>query len=227
MAKKPYKWITAERLQVLNEEFELYSTKRSFTKACQAVAIRLGITSSAVNYAYNNLIKHFGYIPITTPEYSLIRKKKPVKEKLPRKQKARKTNCIRCLVLLTKENRGTTTRTLCRTCYNTYMRDYFKTRKDKHNEIMKNWRARHKDKVREMHVKYITKKHGSMYEYGKKYHEDNSVNLKDPYLKMLLTKDLGRDIRRDIPQELIDLQRKKTLLIRKIKQSNAQSNQNI
>ena len=218
MAKKPYKWITAERLQVLNEEFELHSTKRSFTKTCQAVAIRLGITTSAVYYAYNNLIKHFGYIPITTPEYSLIKKKKPVKEKLPRKQKARKTNCITCSVLLTEENRGTTTRTFCRTCYNSYMRDYTKKNIDKHREVTYSWRKRNKDKVHQMNVNLAVKKFGSFNASSAFYCNKCKDALTDGYVKHLLMNYKDGLERTEIPNDLIELKRKQMLLIRQLKQ---------
>lgn len=217
MAKKPYKWITEERLQVLNEEFELYTTKRSFTKACQAVAIRLGITSSAVYYAYNNLIKHFGYIPITTPEYSLIKKKKAIKEKLPRKQRARKTNCNICSKLLTEENRGKTTRTLCRTCYNSYMRDYTKKNIDKHREVTYSWRKRNKDKVHQMNVKLAVKKFGS-FDASQAFYCNKSKNaLADGYVRGCIKKHNDGLERTEIPKYLVELKRKQLLLTRQIK----------
>lgn len=218
MAKKPLKWITTERLQVLNEEFELHSTKRSFTKACQAVAIRLGITSSAVYYAYNNLIKHFGYIPITTPEYSLIKKKKPVKEKLPRKQRARKTNCITCSVLLTEENRGKTTRTFCRTCYNSYMRDYTKKNIDKHREITYSWRKRNKDKVHQMNVQLAIKKFGSFNNSSSFYCKKSKDALTDGYVRSCLINPNDGLKRKELPNNLIELKRKQLFLIRQLKQ---------
>jgi len=222
MAKKPYKWITAERLQVLKEEFELYSTKRSVNKACQAVAKRLNVTPCAVYEAIKGLKKHYGHIPTLTPGYDLIEKKKPRKERLPNKPRVLKTNCNKCSIVLTEENRcSTSKRVMCKTCYNTNMREYRKNYQVKHNEIMKNWRAKNKDKVREMHLKYIIKNYGSLNEYARNYNSDNIINLKDPYLKMLLSKDLGKAFnRKEMPQDLIDLQRTKLLLIRKIKQSN-------
>lgn len=222
MAKKPYKWITAERLLVLKEEFELYSTKRSVNKACQAVAKRLNVTSYAVYEAIKGLIKHYGHIPTLTPGYELIKKKKARKKRLPSKPKVLQTNCIKCSLFLTEQNRSLsrTRKSICKTCYNAYTREYRKKYQEKHNEIMKNWRSRNKDKVREMHLKYIIKNYGSLNEYTRNYNSDNIINLKDPYVKMLLSKDLSKDVRRNIPQDLIDLQRTKLLLIRKIKQSN-------
>jgi hypothetical protein len=221
MAKKPYKWITEERLKILKEEFELYSTKRSVNKACQAVAKRLNVTPCAVYEAIKGLKKHYGHIPTLTPGYDLIEKKKPRKERLLSKPKVLKTNCTKCSVFLTEENRSLTRKTICKTCFNAYTREYRKSNQAKHNQIMKNWRAKNKGKVREMHLKYIIKNYGSLNEYSRNYNSDNIINLKDPYLKMLLSKDLGKAFnRKEMPQDLIDLQRTKLLLIRKIKQSN-------
>lgn len=223
MAKKPYKWITEERLRILKEEVELYPAKRSLNKAFQVVAQRLNITSGAVSYAYRGLLKHYGYIPELTPVYKLVKKQKSVKEKLPRKQRAKKTTCNVCSVNLTEENRCKTTAVLCKPCYNAKSREYRKKNNAKHYEFMKKWREKNKDKVREMHYRYLTKNFGSVSEYGKQYHKDKIQNLSDGYIKMLIAKDLGKGARNDIPQELIDLQRNKVLLIRKIKQSNVQN----
>lgn len=223
MAKKPYKWITEERLRVLKEEVELHPTERSLNKAFQVVAQRLNVTSTAVFYAYRGLLKHYGHIPTLTPGYEKIKKPKGVKEKVPRKQRAKKTTCNTCSVNLTEENRCKSTATLCRPCYNAKSREYRKKNNAKHYEFMKRWRENNKDKVREMHYRYLTKNFGSISEYGKQYHKDNMQNLKDPYVKMLISKDLGKGVRYEIPQELIDLQRNKVLLIRKIKQSNVQN----
>jgi hypothetical protein len=221
MAKKPYKWITEERLRILKEEVELHPTQRSLNEAFQVVAQRLNVTSTAVFYAYRGLLKHYGHIPTLTPGYEKIKKPKSVK--VPRKQRAKKTTCNTCSVSLTEENRCKTTAVLCKPCYNAKMREYRKKNNAKHYEFMKSWRAKNKDKVREMHYKYLTKNFGSVSEYGRQYHKDKMQNLTDGYIKMLIAKDLGKGARNDIPQELIDLQRNKVLLIRKIKQSNVQN----
>lgn len=139
------------------------------------------------------------------------------------RKKQLSNKCSGCNCNLTDSNRKSSSSNRCKSCYNAYMRTYRKEHQAKHHEIMKRWREKNKDKVREMLYRYLTKKFGTVSEYGKQYHKNSMQNLSDTYLKMLIAKDLGKGARDCIPQELIDLQRNKVLLIRKIKQSNVQN----
>jgi hypothetical protein len=102
------------------------------------------------------------------------------------------------------------------------MREHFKTYKDKHNEIMKKWRAKNKDKVSTMLKKYLIKVYGSVLEYHKGYQKENIRTMADTYIISQIKKEMlrtdGIHIKTsDIPRSLIDLQRTRLALSRKIK----------
>lgn len=126
-------------------------------------------------------------------------------------------NCSKCKVLLTEENCASCATILCKPCYNAKMREYFKTYKDKHREIMYAWRKVNKDKVKKMLNDYSVKRFGSsaacIGHYMKKYKE----NLTDTYVKFTLIQHSEGNLSfKDIPQDLILLKRKQLSLKRKI-----------
>lgn len=98
------------------------------------------------------------------------------------------------------------------------MREYFQTRKDKHNEIMKKWRAKNKDKVATMCKKYNEK---TNYSYFKAYQKENIDGMSEKYLISQIKKSFlvshGIHIHTDdIPKHLIDLQRDRLIISRQI-----------
>ena len=132
--------------------------------------------------------------------------------------KSKSTNCRCCLIKLTSKNRsGTSSR--CKSCHNAYQREYFKTYKDEHNEIMKKWRAKNKDKVSIMHKKYVKRTDNI---YVKLYQKKGIEALSDRYIVSLIKKNFlsSSDVyvkTNEIPSVLIDLQRTRLALSRKIK----------
>jgi hypothetical protein len=130
-------------------------------------------------------------------------------------------NCRCCSKKLTSINRSGTTSN-CKSCHNAYQREYFKTYKDKHNEIMKKWRAKNKDKVSMMLKKYLIKVYGSVLEYHKGYQKESIRTMADTYIISQIKKEMLRADgiyiqTSEIPRSLIDLQRNRLALSRKIK----------
>ena len=129
--------------------------------------------------------------------------------------------CNKCTTVLTKENisqKGKLRK--CKSCHNAYHKIMFKKHKDKHRELMYKWRKENKDKVKEMLINYGVKKHGSLSKcnlyYMKKYREQ----LTDTYVKITLIKQEPGLLKfSDIPEKLVQVQRKQLLLKRKIYQN--------
>lgn len=135
---------------------------------------------------------------------------------MPRKKQLSE-NCFKCKVKLTDINRQAGKNLRCKSCYNAYMREYFQTRKDKHNEIMKKWRAKNKELVHQMNVKLATKKFGNLTKSINYYIKKTKENLTDGYIRFTLTRHDPNLTARDIPNNLIELKRKQLLLTREIK----------
>jgi hypothetical protein len=125
-------------------------------------------------------------------------------------------NCRVCSIKLTASNRNRNT-SRCKSCYNAYMREYFKTHKAEHNEIMKKWRSKNKELVHQMNVNLATKKFGSLIKSITHYCKKTRHELTDGYVRHRLTKHDTLLIAKDIPNDLIELKRKQILLTREIK----------
>lgn len=136
---------------------------------------------------------------------------------MPRKKQA-STNCHICKIKLTDTNRQLGRNARCKSCYNAYMREYFKTNKAKHNEIMKKWRAKNKELVHQMNVNLATKKFGNLTKSIVYYTKKTKENLTDGYVRFTLTRYDANLKARDIPNSLVDLKRKQLLLTKEIKQ---------
>lgn len=138
---------------------------------------------------------------------------------MPRKKQPSE-NCFKCKVKLTDTNRQNGKNLRCKSCYNAYMREYFQTSKDKHNEIMKKWRAKNKELVHQMNVNLAIKKFGSYHASLMFYASKGKDALTDNYVKSLLVNRYNNLQRTDIPDDLIQLKRKQVLLTREIKKQN-------
>jgi hypothetical protein len=135
---------------------------------------------------------------------------------MPRKKQA-SSNCYTCKIKLTDTNRQLGKNLRCKSCYNTYMREYFKTNKDKHNEIMKKWRAKNKELVHQMNVNLAIKKFGNLTKSMNHYIKKNKENLTDGYVRFTLTCHNPNLRAKDIPNSLVELKRKQLLLTKEIK----------
>lgn len=127
-------------------------------------------------------------------------------------------SCNKCTTVLTEENissRGKAKK--CKSCHNAYHKIIFQKYKDKHRELMYSWRKKNKDKVKQMLVNYAVKKHGSLNNCVSHYLKKYKEQLTDTYVKFTLVQhENGRLKFADIPDELVQIQRKKILLKRKI-----------
>lgn len=128
-------------------------------------------------------------------------------------------SCNKCTTILTQENISCKGRVRkCKSCYNAYHKTMFQKHKDNHRKLMYSWRKKNKDKVKQMLINTAVKKHGSLSKsvgfYMKKYKDQ----LTDTYVKFTLIKQepAGTLKFADIPDELVQIQRKSILLKRKI-----------
>jgi hypothetical protein len=125
-------------------------------------------------------------------------------------------SCKKCQVIITVDNQTSGNNgVICKPCYNAKARKYFQKYKEKHRALMYEWRARNKEKVKEMHVDYCTRKHGGVKQMLKTYFDKNKEQVTDTYCKFVIISHSPLQAA-DITPELIHLKRQSIILHRKI-----------
>lgn len=103
-------------------------------------------------------------------------------------------------------------RRLCRQHFNAAAREYRKAHQEQHHQAMLKWRAKNKEKVKEMQLNYVTKRFGSNAKCMMHYWKPHVENLTTAYIKQLLKLPFA-----DIPQDLIELKRTQLQLHRQLR----------